>query len=125
MKIPGPDHPITITATPGHVTVTVDGTEVASTDAALSLAEADYPVVQYVPLTDVHRDLLGPSDTVTTCPYKGDASYYSITIDGTTHPDAIWHYATPHHAVAEIAETVAFDPRFATVRVEARSDSTD
>ncbi len=117
MKTPGPDHPITISPTPGHVTVRVDGTEVASSGAALSLAEADYPVVQYVPLADVDHDLLRPSDHVTTCPYKGEASYYSIAIDSFGHPDAVWRYATPHDAVAEIADTVAFDTRYATIEV--------
>lgn len=122
MKVPGPDHPITITPTARHVTVSVDGTHVASTDAALSLAEAGYPVVQYVPLDDVDPDVLRAGDHITTCPYKGNASYHSIAVGDTVHPDAVWRYATPHDAVAEIAGTVAFDTRYATVEVTASTD---
>lgn len=114
---PGPDHLITIVPTAAHVTVHVDDTVVASTDHALTLTKADYPAVQYVPLIDVKRDLLHDSDTVTTSPYKGDASYYDIVIKGEVHHDAIWHYVHPHDAVAEIADYVAFDPRQAQVRV--------
>lgn len=123
MKIPGPDHPITITPTGGHVTVWVDGVQVASSDAALSLAEAGYPVVQYVPLVDVDQDVLRASDSITTCPYKGNASYYSVALGDTVHPDAVWRYATPHDAVAEIAGAVAFDTRYATVEVTAPTDA--
>lgn len=110
MLLPGPDHPITITPTKGRVTVTLGDAVIATTDRALSLAEADYPVAQYLPLEDVDRSVLEPSATVTTCPYKGDASYYTISAGGTTLPDAVWSYRTPHDAVAEIAGYVAFYP---------------
>ena len=66
---------------------------------------------------DVDREVLRPSDHVTTCPYKGEASYYSIAVGSVVHPDAVWRYATPHDAVAEIADTVAFDTRYATIEV--------
>lgn len=122
MKIPGPDHPITIDPTEGHVTVSVDGIQVAASDTALSLAEAGYPVVQYVPLVDVDQSVLRDSDSITTCPYKGNASYYSLAIGDTVHPDAVWRYATPHDAVAEIAGTVAFDTHVATVEVTAPTE---
>jgi len=82
---------------------------VAESDRALSLAEASYPVVQYIPLDDVDKSLLLRTGTQTYCPYKGDASYYSVrTPDGTTQADLIWTYEQPYPAVAEIAGHVAF-----------------
>jgi uncharacterized protein (DUF427 family) len=91
------------------VTVHVGGVQVAESDNALSLAEATYPVVQYIPIGDVDQSLLVRTDTQTYCPYKGDASYYSVrTPDGQTETDLIWTYEQPYEAVAEIAEHVAF-----------------
>jgi len=78
IKIPDATHPITIRPTSSRVTVRVDGTVVAETDNALSLAEASYPVAQYIPLTDVDQSLLERTTTQTYCPYKGDASYYTV-----------------------------------------------
>ncbi len=107
---PGPDHPITITATGQRVVVTVAGRVVADTQNALSLREATYPAVQYVPLADVDRSLLERSGTQTHCPYKGDAGYYSITVDGERAVDAVWEYREPYDAVAQIKDHVAFYP---------------
>jgi uncharacterized protein (DUF427 family) len=118
MKVPGPDHPITITPTSGRVTVRLGDRVIADSTSALSLAEAGYPVVQYVPLTDVDPDVLRSTDTVTTCPYKGDASYYSIVTDGDELTDAVWTYRTPHAAVAPIADHVAFYPDRVQVTVD-------
>jgi uncharacterized protein (DUF427 family) len=110
MKIPGPDHPITIEPTTERVVVRAGGAVVADTTAALGLREASYPVVQYVPLADVDRSLLKRTDTSTHCPYKGDASYYSIVTGDGEVTDAIWTYEQPYPAVAEIADHVAFYP---------------
>jgi uncharacterized protein (DUF427 family) len=107
---PGPDHPITITPTEGRVVVKVAGTVVADTRAALTLQESTYPAVQYVPLADVDTSLLEPTTTQSYCPYKGDASYYSIPAGGDKAVDAIWEYKEPREAVAEIKEHVAFYP---------------
>ncbi|GIE90687.1 DUF427 domain-containing protein [Actinoplanes regularis] len=109
-KQPGPDHPITITATGQRVLVTVAGRVVADTQNALSLREATYPAVQYVPLADVDRSLLERSGTRSYCPYKGDAGYYSITVDGKRTVDAVWEYQEPYDAVAQIKDHVAFYP---------------
>ncbi|GLW34198.1 DUF427 domain-containing protein [Actinoplanes regularis] len=109
-KQPGPDHPITITATGQRVVVTVAGRVVADTQNALSLREATYPAVQYVPLADVDRSLLERSGTRSYCPYKGDAGYYSITVDGERTVDAVWEYQEPYDAVAQIKDHVAFYP---------------
>jgi uncharacterized protein (DUF427 family) len=107
---PGPDHPITITPTEGRVVVKVAGAVVADTRAALTLQESTYPAVQYIPLADVDTSLLEPTATQTYCPYKGDASYYSIPAGGDQAVDAIWEYKEPREAVAEIKEHIAFYP---------------
>src|SRR4051812_38935105 len=107
---PGPDHPITITPTAGRVVVTVAGKVVADSTAALTLQESTYPAVQYVPLADVDQTLLERTATESYCPFKGDASYYSIPAGGDKAVDAIWEYRAPHDAVAEIKDHVAFYP---------------
>lgn len=108
MKTPGPDHPITIEPNPARVTVRVGDRVVADTTAALNLRESTYPAVPYIPMADVDQSLLRPTDTSTHCPYKGDASYYSITLPDGEITDAIWTYPEPYPAVAEIAGHVAF-----------------
>jgi len=110
VKIPGPDHPITIEPTPGRVVVTVAGKVVADSGAALTLREANYPPVQYIPMKDVDRALLQPTDHATYCPYKGDCSYYSIPAGGERAVNAVWVYKTPYDAVAPIKDHVAFYP---------------
>ena len=117
IKEPGVDHPITIAPTEGRVQVRVNGELVADTRAALGLAESTYPVVQYIPLGDVDPAVLSCTDTRTYCPYKGDASYYSVTAGGTTVEDAIWTYEAPYPAVAAIAGHVAFYPNKADINV--------
>jgi uncharacterized protein (DUF427 family) len=113
-KIPGPDHPIAIEPHAGRVTVRVSGTLVADTTAALALAEADYPPVLYFPRDDVHMEHLERTTTETYCPYKGEASYFSVKAeDGSLVQDAIWTYETPYPAVTPIAGHVAFYPRHA------------
>ena len=107
---PGPDHPITITPTEGRVVVKVAGAVVADSRAALTLQESTYPAVQYIPLADVDTSLLEPTTTESYCPYKGDASYYSIPAGGEKAVDAIWEYKQPRDAVAQIKEHVAFYP---------------
>lgn len=118
VKIPDATHPITVKPTGSRVTVRVGGVTVAESDSALSLAEATYPVVQYIPLADVDQSLLRRTDSQTYCPYKGEASYYSLqTPDGTTETDLIWTYEHPYDAVAEIAGHVAFYANRAEVTV--------
>ena len=110
---PGPDHPITIEPSGQRVTVTYAGRTIAESDDALVLEEAGYPPVFYVPLVDVAHDALQPSSHQTYCPYKGDASYYSLTTghqasgDRTTE-NAVWFYEHPYDAVAQIKDHVAF-----------------
>jgi uncharacterized protein (DUF427 family) len=110
VKIPDATHPITIRPTGSRVTVRVGGAVVAQTDSALSLAEASYPVVQYIPVDDVNQALLERTTSQTYCPYKGDASYFSIPAGGERAIDAVWSYETPYEAVVEIQDYLAFYP---------------
>jgi uncharacterized protein (DUF427 family) len=109
-KIPGPDHPISIAANPSRVVVTVGGKVIADTREALTLREASYPAVQYIPRRDVDMAALTRSEHTTYCPYKGDASYYSIAAGGDRSRNAVWSYETPFEAMAQIKEYVAFYP---------------
>ena len=110
VRIPGPDHPITITPTQGRVVVTVAGRVVADSRHALTLQEASYPAVQYVPRADVDLSLLERTDHATYCPYKGDCGYYSVPAGGERAVNAVWTYEQPYDAVAAIREHVAFYP---------------
>ena len=110
IRIPGPDHPITITPTPKRVIVTVGGRVVADTRAALTLQEAAYPPVQYVPRSDVDLSLLERTAHATYCPYKGDCAYYSVPAGGERTVNAVWTYEQPYDAVASIRDHLAFYP---------------
>jgi uncharacterized protein (DUF427 family) len=109
--VPGPDHPITIAPASTTVTVRFGGRVIAETDRALVLQEASYPAVHYLPLDAVAADVLRPSTHETYCPFKGDASYFSLTDGDAVAEDAVWTYVTPYDAVAEIAGHVAFYPQ--------------
>jgi uncharacterized protein (DUF427 family) len=115
MKLPGPDHPITIMANPKRVRVSVDGVVIADTTEALTLKEAKYPAVQYVPRKDANMALLARTDRVTHCPYKGDANYFSVVANGKAIENAIWTYETPFPAMAEISSHLAFYPDKVTI----------
>jgi uncharacterized protein (DUF427 family) len=110
IKIPGPDHPISIDANPSRVIVTVGGKVIADTRGALTLREASYPAVQYIPRRDVDMTALMRSDHMTYCPYKGDASYYSIPAGKDRSHNAVWTYEAPFEAVTQIKDYVAFYP---------------
>ncbi|MGN6309017.1 MAG: DUF427 domain-containing protein [Xanthobacteraceae bacterium] len=116
MKIPGPDHPITIEPATKRIRVFAGGTVIADTTHALTLREATYPAVYYIPRADADRTKLLRTDRVTHCPYKGDASYFSIRIEnGPTIDNAIWSYETPYPAMVEIAGHLAFYPDKVTI----------
>jgi uncharacterized protein (DUF427 family) len=110
MKLPGRDHPITITPTADRVRVTFNGQIVADTRRALVLREASYKPVFYIPRDDARMALFTRTAHSTHCPYKGDASYYTITAGNRTAENAIWSYETPFPAMAEIAGCLAFYP---------------
>jgi uncharacterized protein (DUF427 family) len=110
VKIPGVNHPITVGKNPDRVVVKAGDQVIADTREALSLQEASYPAVQYIPRKDVDFTLLERTDHQTYCPYKGDASYYSVLPAGEAGVNAVWTYEQPYDAVADIREYVAFYP---------------
>ena len=110
IKLPGPDHPITIQPNPGRVTILVAGRIIADTREALTLREGSHRAVQYVPRKDVDMPLLQRSDHVTYCPYKGDCAYYSIPSGGERSINAVWTYEAPYPAVFSIKDHLAFYP---------------
>lgn len=109
MRIPGGDHPITIARNGSRVIVRLADRIIADTTSALTLREANYPPVHYIPRADVVMSALEPSPTASYCPYKGEATYHSVR-DGLGPRDVAWCYETPYPAVAEIAGYLAFYP---------------
>lgn len=110
VKIPGPDHPITIEPNPHRVVVRLGDKIIADTTRALTLREASYPAVQYIPRDDVDMSILERSDHRTYCPFKGEAAYFGIPSGGERSANAIWTYEAPYDAVAQIKDHLAFYP---------------
>jgi uncharacterized protein (DUF427 family) len=110
VKVPGPNHPITIEPNPNDIVVSVAGRVIARTRNALTLREASYPPVQYIPRADVDMTLLERSDHTTYCPFKGDCAYFSIPLGGARSTNAVWTYEDPYAAVMPIKEYLAFYP---------------
>jgi len=108
IKIPGPDHPITISPAEGKVRVTVAGRIVAESAQALRLDEKGYAPVYYLARNDADMSLLVRTTHYTYCPYKGDCTYYSIPIGGSKSEYAVWTYEKPYERVASIKEYLAF-----------------
>jgi uncharacterized protein (DUF427 family) len=117
-KIPGPDHPIAIEPNGARVIVSAAGVVVADTREALTLREAGYPAVQYIPRKDVDISMLERTDHSTYCPYKGDCAYYSIPAGGNRAANAVWTYELPFEAVGEIKDHLAFYPDRVDLREE-------
>lgn len=111
IKIPGPDHPITIDRNPLRVMVkTLDGQLLADTRNALTLREAEYPAVQYIPRADADMAALTRTEHTTYCPFKGDCTYYSLLGDSERAANAVWTYEAPFDAVLMIKDHLAFYP---------------
>ena len=110
IKVPGPDHPITIAPNPKRVVVTVGGRVIADSRAALTMQEGKYPAVHYIPRTDVDMAALTRTEHASYCPYKGDCSYFSIPAGGECAVNAVWSYEAPYEAVAAIKDHLAFYP---------------
>jgi uncharacterized protein (DUF427 family) len=108
IRIPGPDHPISVAPNPARVTVTVAGRVIADTRAALTLQEATYPAIQYLPRADVDMSQLERSAHTSYCPYKGECSYYSIPAGGERSVNAVWSYEQRYAAVRGIEGYLAF-----------------
>jgi uncharacterized protein (DUF427 family) len=110
IKIPGPEHPISISPVDGKVRVTVTGRIVAESARTLRLEEKGHPPVYYLPRNDADMSLLLRTTHYTYCPYKGDCAYYSIPLGGGKSEYAVWTYEKPYEAVADIQEHLAFYP---------------
>jgi uncharacterized protein (DUF427 family) len=122
MKIPGPDHPITIAPSRERVTVTVAGWLIADTREALILREAAYAPVYYIPRKDVDMVQLQRTSHQTYCPYKGDCAYYDIPAGAERSVNAVWTYEAPYAAVSPIKDHLAFYPdRVDAIQVAADS----
>ena len=122
IKIPGPDHPITIKRNPNRVVISVAGHVIADTRDALTLRESTYPPVQYVPRKDVALALLERTDHATYCPYKSDCAYFNIPVGGKRSINAVWTYEEPYGAVAAIKDHLAFYPDRVDAIEERRGD---
>jgi len=110
MKVPGPDHPISIMPAQKRIRVTAGDIVIADSRRAQALKEANYPEVFYIPRADANMDLVTRTERVTHCPYKGDANYYSIKTADRILDNAIWTYESPYPAMAEITGHLAFYP---------------
>jgi uncharacterized protein (DUF427 family) len=110
IKIPGSDHPITISRVEGRVRVMVADRVIAESSDTLLLEEKGYPPVFYLPRRDADMSLLVRTTHYTYCPYKGDCTYYSIPIGGTKSEFAVWTYEEPYEAVSRIKDYLAFYP---------------
>ena len=110
MELPAPSHPITVARNANRVRVVFAGEVIADTTRALTLNEAGYAPVHYIPRADVTMSRLKHTAHTSHCPYKGDANYFSISADGRTADNAAWSYEQPFPAMAEIAGYLAFYP---------------
>lgn len=109
-------HPITVAYNPRRVRALYQGHVIADTTAALTLTEAAYKPVIYFPRQDVAMEFLSRTDHHTHCPFKGEASYYSLMRDGVLAENAVWTYEDPLPAVGIIAGYLAFYPRHFEIR---------
>lgn len=105
-----PGHTISIVPALAHVEVRLGSQLLASTDRAMKLDETGLPTRYYLPRNDVRMDLLRPTTFHTTCPFKGEASYWSVDIDGETHDGIVWSYETPTPQATEVRALLSFYP---------------
>ena len=105
-----PDHAVELSREGMRVKVLVAGEVIADTEDALTMRESDHPPVYYIPRRHVRMDRLVRSLHQSHCPYKGDASYFSIPAGGDRSLNAVWSYETPFEAMAQIKDYVAFYP---------------
>ena len=120
---PEPSHAITVSSGHERVVVIVAGKVIADTRNALTLHEASYPPVRYIPRADVDVQALERSSTTTYCPHKGAAAYYSVPVGGAGAVDAVWEYRDPHPVAAALKDHLAFHPdRVDSIDIEADGD---
>ena len=116
MKVPGPDHPITIAADPKRYQVLYAGHVVVDSKRALALKEASYKSVLYFPREDADMAFFARTDHHTYCPYKGEASYFTLDMDGRIAENAVWTYEEPYPAMEQIRGLIAFYPNQVEIR---------
>jgi uncharacterized protein (DUF427 family) len=115
MKTPGPDHPITLESAKGRVQARYAGHVIADSTDVVILEEANYPPVAYFPRADVDMAFMARTAHQTHCPYKGEASYYTLDMDGRISENAVWSYEAPYPAVAAIRDRLAFYPNLVEI----------
>ena len=113
-----PEHTVTITPSTAHIRILVDERVIADTVRSLLVSESRHDPVYYLPASDVDGSLLTPSDTTTHCPFKGDASYYSITAGNGQLEDSVWSYQNPFKECTALAGYLAFYPNRVTLEIE-------
>jgi uncharacterized protein (DUF427 family) len=112
-----PGHRITISRRAVHVEVVVGGEKVAESDRPVLLEETGLPVRYYLPKDDVRTDVFRSSSRTSTCPFKGDGSYWSVEVGGKVYDDVAWSYEHPIPGAAQIAGLVCFYPERVDMRV--------
>jgi uncharacterized protein (DUF427 family) len=117
MKSSGPSPVITIAEQPGTLLVKFHDIQVAASTRALVLLEANYPPVYYVPREDIDEQYFARTDHTSYCPYKGDASYFSLQVTGHEGANAAWSYENPNVSVEQIKGYVAFYPDQVTFEI--------
>jgi uncharacterized protein (DUF427 family) len=101
-------HTISISPARRRVEISVGGVKLADSDRAVLLEETGIRARYYLPRADVRTEYLRPTATKTTCPFKGEASYWSLDLDGNVHEDLVWSYETPIPEAAGIAGLMCF-----------------
>ena len=123
MKLPGPDHPITLSANPKRLRVRYNGHVIGDSERVLTLQESTYPPVQYFPRDDLEMSFFTRTEKTTYCPYKGEAHYFTLLMDGVFADNAVWTYENPYPAMDAIRELVAFYPN--QVEIYEAGEATD
>jgi uncharacterized protein (DUF427 family) len=116
-----PGHTISIVPTVAHVEVRLNGRLLAASDRAMKLNETGLPTRYYLPQDDVQMDLLRPTTFHTNCPFKGEASYWSLDLEGETHDGIVWSYETPTAQAAEVRGMLSFYPDRTEVTIDGQS----
>jgi uncharacterized protein (DUF427 family) len=112
-----PGHTVTIAPATVHVEVRVDDVLIAESDHPLALEETGLPTRYYLRREDIRMDLFRPTSFKTECPFKGQASYWTLDLGDAVHDGIAWSYETPIPAAAEIAGMLSFWPDRADVKV--------
>ena len=111
-------HTVTINPSEAHIEVRLDGELLAETDRAMRLDETGLPARFYIPKDDVRMDLLHSTSFHTTCPFKGEASYWSAEVRGQTYDGIVWAYESPIPAAAQVAGLLSFYPSRTQITID-------